>query len=716
MNKKRILAIILGIVIAVGAVAGVSAAVRKTTSGNSKVMVIPANELNYGYGSWDSESLEGYVTSDRVQNVNVSDTQTIKEIKVEEDDEVKKGDVLLIYDMTQTEVNLEKEKLSKERIEMSIDAAEKALARLKKMTPVSSKDGDDDDIDDIDDEDEDDDDDENTKKQKEPKAYKKLTSKSKPYYDTSEDADEPGSEDNPYRYLCKPGTTITSDFINEVKKLKNSAGDCYFVLEIRDPEKRTGKLIRAWKQNVNELQVDRDWVGILDPDSDKPVIPTKTYKDIAALEEKIKGLEEQVKKLQETGSKDSNEIESLKGEIEELKEKLAALTTAEEPAAEPSETPSEPSAEPTTDPGQTDEPTQTQTPTPSAEGGDSTEEAQEGENAQESEKAHAEPESAAEAEADTASARNITLPGIKTIPKADLAVLRNAAPVAVLTADTEEEDSSGEDDDDSYDSTSDVETIDTEDISDDAEYTREELDEAIKSQEESLKDLKLDLRESELKISSAEKAVADGSVKAAMDGVVTTVNDPETAALEGTPVIQVSSTSGVAIKGGLRENLLEKIHEGDEITIASWSNGINYMATITEISPYPDTSGMFDGGMSFNNSYYPFTAIVDDEDAELEDHDWVQISIDANTLAQDDDAFYLMKAFILEEGNTAYVYIRGEDGLLKRQNIQIGKMSGDSYEIRSGVGEEDWIAFPYGKNIKEGAQTYEGTFEDLYNM
>ena len=224
MNKKRILAIILGIVIAVGAVAGVSAAVRKTTSGNSKVMVIPANELNYGYGSWDSESLEGYVTSDRVQNVNVSDTQTIKEIKVEEDDEVKKGDVLLIYDMTQTEVNLEKEKLSKERIEMSIDAAEKALARLKKMTPVSSKDGDDDDIDDIDDEDEDDDDDENTKKQKEPKAYKKLTSKSKPYYDTSEDADEPGSEDNPYRYLCKPRTTITSDFINEVKKLKNSPG------------------------------------------------------------------------------------------------------------------------------------------------------------------------------------------------------------------------------------------------------------------------------------------------------------------------------------------------------------------------------------------------------------------------------------------------------------------------------------------------------------
>ena len=43
-------------------------------------------------------------------------------------------------------------------------------------------------------------------------------------------------------------------------------------------------------------------------------------------------------------------------------------------------------------------------------------------------------------------------------------------------------------------------------------------------------------------------------------------------------------------------------------------------------------------------------------------------------------------------------------------------MSGDSYEILDGLAGSDYIAFPYGKNVKEGAKTREGTVDDLYNM
>ena len=44
-NRKRMLVIILGAVLAVGAVAGIAAAVRATTS--SAVMVVKASGLNY---------------------------------------------------------------------------------------------------------------------------------------------------------------------------------------------------------------------------------------------------------------------------------------------------------------------------------------------------------------------------------------------------------------------------------------------------------------------------------------------------------------------------------------------------------------------------------------------------------------------------------------------------------------------------------------------
>ena len=74
----------------------------------------------------------------------------------------------------------------------------------------------------------------------------------------------------------------------------------------------------------------------------------------------------------------------------------------------------------------------------------------------------------------------------------------------------------------------------------------------------------------------------------------------------------------------------------------------------------------------------------------------------------------LPKAFIREEDNRKYVYIRGEDGKLKKQYIVTGTLSDSGYEIISGLSSSDWIAFPYGKNVKEGARTREGTLTDLY--
>ena len=63
-----------------------------------------------------------------------------------------------------------------------------------------------------------------------------------------------------------------------------------------------------------------------------------------------------------------------------------------------------------------------------------------------------------------------------------------------------------------------------------------------------------------------------------------------------------------------------------------------------------------------------------------------------------ENAVYLQKA-----------YIRTEDKKtkrLKKQYITIGKtMNGQYIEIVSGVTEDDNIAFPYGKNLREGVKT-----------
>ena len=59
--------------------------------------------------------------------------------------------------------------------------------------------------------------------------------------------------------------------------------------------------------------------------------------------------------------------------------------------------------------------------------------------------------------------------------------------------------------------------------------------------------------------------------------------------------------------------------------------------------------------------------------------------------------------------------MRSGDMTLKKQYIKTGTLSDAGYEVLSGITESDWLAFPYGKNVKEGAQTYEGSAAELYN-
>lgn len=79
-------------------------------------------------------------------------------------------------------------------------------------------------------------------------------------------------------------------------------------------------------------------------------------------------------------------------------------------------------------------------------------------------------------------------------------------------------------------------------------------------------------------------------------------------------------------------------------------------------------------------------------------------------------ALYVSKEFIREENGQKFVYIRDENDKLKKQNVVTGKLLwGSYYEVKSGLSEEDYIAFPYGKTVVEGADTKESSSSDYYN-
>ena len=88
----------------------------------------------------DNQESYGPVTTDRIQTVFLSDTQTITEVKVKEGDEVKKGDVLMTYDTTLSELQLERKRLDVEKANLQVREAQEELARINQLKPMESVD------------------------------------------------------------------------------------------------------------------------------------------------------------------------------------------------------------------------------------------------------------------------------------------------------------------------------------------------------------------------------------------------------------------------------------------------------------------------------------------------------------------------------------------------------------------------------------------------
>ena len=250
-------------------------------------------------------------------------------------------------------------------------------------------------------------------------------------------------------------------------------------------------------------------------------------------------------------------------------------------------------------------------------------------------------------------------------------------------------------------------------LSDDMEYTSEELEDARREARDELRDLKLSIRESEIKIDKGENALDKGVVTANMDGVIMTVGDPASPPTDGSAFLVLSGSEGLFVRSGIKESKFGTIKEGDKVLVTSWQTGGQYEAEIKNISPYPDNTGMFDDN---SETYYPFTASILDAGAEIENGEWVEVSYMSGGMQESGSsaAMTITKAFVREEGNKKYVYKRGDDNKLTKQYIETGSLSDSGYEVLSGLSDSDWIAFPYGKNVREGARTREGSVSELY--
>lgn len=713
MKKKWIAAFIAAGVLLLG---GVTVYAVKTSS-QSTVKVVSVSDMSGG-GGWSDNSLSGNITSDVSQNIYLADSQKVKKIYVKEGDTVKVGDDLLTYDMTLENLDLEMKKLEKQGIELNIEKANREITKLKNTKP-SSDNGNEDPGLDIPEDPGEEPEDPSMEPEEPAEAYQELTAEAEPYMGE-------GTVEEPYHFLCAADGAILGSFLNRMAEEQ-----CFFVIEIREGDVSNGELLKIWGQKITEddfqvADTDRFQVNLEKETDDSDGQLPEDLKAVAVLEKgasayqgdgtEKKPLTYLVKKdgivkgsffleRKEDGKYFRIEVREENGDLikaweqngadgdfaADVKEDGEYLVDLSKKQS--GETPGEP-AEPTdpsepTKPGENPEPPEPSNPEEKPTEPSVSPEITPGENP--------EPTPEAGNPQETAEQEN-TVDGMST--KKSRASIRYLTVTSVM--------GSGSRKVISTDTVSD--TTGSGDAGTSYGGTAAEIQQQIKDKEKEIRDYQLDIKETNLEIKDIQKKLNNQTIKSTLNGVVKTVGDPEKESNDGKPLIQVVSSEGLYVQGTVSESKMNKLKVGATLSGYSYDNGVSFTAEVREISPYPSDNGQ-DGA---NASSYPFTAYIADASG-LSNNSWAEL-----TLLDEGDGqgqgIYLEKPFVRTENGQYYVMKDDGTGHLTKQIVQVGGIQyGSSYQITGGLSMDDKITFPYGKDVREGAKTEEGTLDDLYN-
>lgn len=248
-----------------------------------------------------------------------------------------------------------------------------------------------------------------------------------------------------------------------------------------------------------------------------------------------------------------------------------------------------------------------------------------------------------------------------------------------------------------------------------SDYTAAELTKMKLEKEQEIKDLTVSIKIAKLELKQKEKESNDGTVYSTIDGTIKAVRKPDKAFKNNEPVVEVTAGGGYYVNGALSELELGTVQVGQTVQINSWMTGASCEGEIVEISTYPTTdANSWSEGTNTNVSYYPFRIFVD-ESANLTENDNVEISYQNQIQEEGSSSVFLENSFIRTENGKSFVYVRNEECLLEQRTVQTGRdLYGYYTEIRSGLTAEDYVAFPYGNDVTDGAKTTEATPDALY--
>lgn len=312
MNKKKIIIIVSSVAVAAALIGGSIYGYRSYHSQTLTAEVQYVSSLNWGYGD-EGASSSGMVKNDMSQDVYPLENQSIKEVYVQEGQEVSVGDPLLAYDTTMSELELEMQEIDVASCKNDLETAKRELEELKNTTPIPERP-------------EEPEEPEEPEKPEVPektgKAYNYITLKSKPNKGK-------GTEEKPYVFLCTKECYVLGEYLNSLSA--DGENPKYAVFEIRKGNKPDGKLISSWAvsgaSGLPKMAEDSKWsvhtksqvVDVMeddpvpdDPMTDDPMTDEPQGYTAKELAEEISEKEKEIRDLDLKMRKEELNLEQMK--------------------------------------------------------------------------------------------------------------------------------------------------------------------------------------------------------------------------------------------------------------------------------------------------------------------------------------------------------------------------------------------------------------------
>ena len=607
-TKKKVLIAVIALVLAAAIGGGVWAVAANRNS--DPVFVYEFMYLGMTEYWGDSQESYGPVSTDRIQTVYLTDTQTVTEILVSQGDAVKKGDVLMTFDTTLSDLALERKRLDVEKLKVQLKNAEKELWEINNMKPM---------------------------------VIPQFTDKDE---ETEEDLGDALSEN------YKISTNTDYDGSSQEKAL---------ICWVNSAASIDDTLLEALRQKAGEYQTLNAEKEDREASSASPEDPSDPSEDPS-----------------DPSEDPSDPSEDPSDPSEDPSDPSEDPSDPSEDPSDPSEDPSDPSEDPSEP---SEDPSEPSTPS-------------------EPEKQPIDPDRYyvvfKVTEGNRELGARLTWQGLQVIRDGSqdfrFRFFSPAIPDHMMT-ETENED------------------VQMPEIDFGSGFTAAQIAEMRAEQQKKIKDLEFQIKMAEADYKIAQTEVSDGKVYATVDGEVVSLLTEEEAKMTQQPILKVSGGGGFYVEGSVSELEKDKMVIGQEVTINDWNTGMTYTGTVESIGDFPNNEDYYNGMNNPNASYYPFTVFIDGS-ADLQAGRYVSVMYSAGT---SEHGIYLENPFIRTENGRSFVYVRGENGTLEQRFVTTGKSLWGSYtEILSGLSETDYIAFPYGKNVKPGAPTQEGDMSDLH--